>query len=190
MLTRIFRVLGLLIPLFLLGTAPLMAQEADKKTNYIFILSSAEMPIAGAALHLAITAQKSGRTVQISLLSSALNLGKIGAQGPKFAPYNASGPEMLRQAMDAGAKVVVCQICLTNQNITIDAMIDGISKTNAFELLDALDVADVVLSFGPPDGVATMIAPARPEKVKSTMSETSMDEEPECDPDTDIDACM
>lgn len=190
-----FRAMALMLLLVLPVSFPSFAQGATTKNSaktYVFVLSSADMPVSGAALHLAISALKSGRNVEIALLADGVGLGRKGAIGSQFAAYKADGPAMLMQAMGAGAHVFVCQICLANQNIGIKDMVDGVAKINAFELLDLTDAADVVLSFGATN-VSTQISistPVTPEPAAATVPAVAADEEEACDPATDIDACM
>jgi predicted peroxiredoxin len=182
------RLLALLA--FLVPQMPLQAtaQTASEPVKYVFMMTSGAMPTAGAGLHLAITAAKSGRSVDIVLAASALDLGRKGAgNGPVFPSYSADGPAMLAQAMEAGARISVCQTCLRNQGLDIGDMNDGIARINALNVLDLTEAADVVLSFGAPDagtGITFDAAPAT-----GTMPAPADDGEA-CDPATDIDACM
>lgn len=186
-------ILGLVAALLampLLALPPATSASAqDSATRYVIVLADASMPVAGAALHLAISAEKSGREVTIALLAGALDLARKGASGPDFPPYSADGPAMLGQAMAAGATVAICRICLENQNLTLDAMVDGIAQINAPQLLDRLEAADVVLTFGAGSAdsgiaVSEVMAPAEP---MATPVKPTVDD---CNPETDPDECM
>lgn len=183
------RLLALLA--FLLPQVPIQAtaQAASEPAKYVFMMTSGAMPTAGAALHLAITAAQSGRSVDIVLAASALDLGRKGAgNGPVFSSYAVDGPAMLALAMEAGARVSVCQTCLRNQGIDIGAMVSGIAKINAFNILDMVEAADVVLGFGAPDAGTMITYDAAPAAADAMPG--AADDEDECDPATDIDACM
>lgn len=176
---------GLLLALQMpTGTGAQTQDGESEPGHHVLLLSSGEMPVAGAALHLAIMAAKSERQIDVLLLANALDLGRNGASGPEFASYELDGPAMLRQAIDAGATVSVCRICLENQGIELADMSGDIVSINSFEVLDLLETADVVLSFGA--GAA----------VPSIMIEENSDASPPpptveaCDPATDIDECM
>jgi len=180
----VLRVVALLACVLPQVVGPATAQTSQGPAHFVFVLSSGAMPTAGAGLHLAIMAAQTGRSVDVVLLASALDLGRDGATGPEFPTYAASGPAMLVQAMQAGARVSTCRTCLLNQGLDIGEMIDGIARINALNFLDMTQAADVVLSFGAPDagtgisfGAAATLAPA------ATT-------EPACDPLTDKDACM
>jgi predicted peroxiredoxin len=181
------RLLALLT--FLLPQLPALAQAqtAAEPAKFVFVMSSGAMPTVGAGLHLAITAAQSGRSVDIVLVASALDLGRNGAgNGPIFPTYGVDGPAMLAQAMQAGARVSACRTCLLNQNIDIGDMVSGVVKINAFNFLDMTQAADVVLSFGAPDaGTGISFGAA-----ESGFVAPSTDPNAPCDPNTDIDACM
>jgi predicted peroxiredoxin len=173
----------IVLPMQALGQT---AGPQSRDTSYVFVLGSSDMPMAGAALHLAISALQTKRDVHIVLLANGLDLGREGATGPAFEAYGATGPEMLKRAMDAGAAVAVCQICLRNQHLGLEAMADGVVQINAFELLDLMDATDVVLSFGTAgsgDQISIEPMPAS----GGTAAPQAADE---CDPATDVDACM
>ncbi len=180
--------------LFSLLSAPLQAQSPDVpvgQASFLFVLSDSSMPVAGAALHLAIMALKSGRSVDVLLLANGLDLGRKGANGPEFAPYGASGPMMLGQAMAAGAQVGVCQICLKNQNIQADALIPGITPYNAYQVLDLMQTVDVIVPFGGVSGesqisIPMMVTPMAPEAAPAAPPS----DDDACDPATDVDECM
>ncbi|WP_372839491.1 hypothetical protein [Phaeovulum sp.] len=186
---RIVALLALLLPFLPMQAA---AQAAAEPAKYVFVMSSGAMPTAGSGLHLAITAAKSGRSVDIVLAASALDLGRKGAgDGPVFPYYNVDGPAMLVQAMEAGARVSVCFTCLANQEIDLADMLDGIAKINAFSVLDLMEAADVVVGFGAPDmGTGITIDPAAVMAPADAAAPAADDGEPPCDPATDIDACM
>lgn len=180
---RLVALLALLLPFLPMQAT---AQAAAEPTKYVFLMSSGAMPTAGSGLHLAITAAQTGRSVDIVLAASALDLGRKGAGGgPVFPAYGVDGPAMLVQAMAAGARVSVCHTCLVNQEIDLSAMRDGITKINAFGLLDMLEAADVVLGFGAPDTGTGISYDAAPAFVAPTT-----DPNAPCDPTTDKDACM
>lgn len=160
--------------------------EARDSARYLFVLGGGDMPAAGSALHLVLSALGAGRPVDVLLLAGGVSLGRKGAQGPDFPAYGASGPEMLAMAMDRGAEVTVCQMCLRNNAITLDDMAEGIGSVNALQVLDMAERADVVLSFAsalPETGItlAPLPAPA------PAAPPAAMDA---CDPATDIDGCM
>ena len=185
------RLLALMVLLVLQLPAQALAQTAGppaRDTSYVFVLGSSDMPVAGAALHLAISALQTKRDVHIVLLANGLDLGRKGATGPAFEAYGATGPEMLKRAMEAGAAVAVCQICLRNQHIRLEAMADGVTQINAYELLDLADAADVVLSFGSDGDGGQMIVPAMPQPAAG--EEPALPADKPCDPATDVDACM
>jgi len=151
------------------------------------------MPNAGAALHLAITAVRSGRSVDVVLLSSAVDLALDGASGPDFHAYEASGPDMLQQALDAGARVGVCQICLANSDRDADELIDKVAVVNAFDVMEMAEGADVVMSFAsalPDSGITveTFDFPAPPPPPAAIAPPPGGLEG--CNPATDIDGCM
>ena len=180
---RLLALLALLLP-----ALPMQASaQAAAPAKYLMMISSGAMPTAGMGLHLAITAAQSGRSVDIVLAASGLDLGRKGAgDGPVFPSYGVDGPAMLAQAMAAGARVSACRTCLINQGIDIGDMTDGIAKINALNVFDLAEAADVVMSFGAPDAGTgiTFDAPAPAFVAPST------DPNAPCDPATDIDACM
>lgn len=183
---------ALLAPAMILAALPATAQEASGK-SYLFVLGAGDMPSAGAALHLAITAAKSGRSADVVLLSTAVDLALDGADGPDFAAYAASGPDMLQQALDAGARVAVCQICLANTGREADDLIDKAAVVNAFDVMDLAEGADVVLSFAgalPDSGITTdtIDFPAPPPPPAAIAPPPGGLEA--CNPATDIDGCM
>jgi predicted peroxiredoxin len=162
-------------------------EPTGDRSAYLFLLSSSDMPGAGAALHLAISALGSDRCVDIALMAGGLELAKKGAHGPVFDAYGLDGAQMLDKAIAAGADVSVCQVCLTNQGIALDALRDGVTKINAYELLDMMETANVVLPFGA-TGMASMATmPPTTEQSPAAEPEAAVDE---CDPATDIDGCM
>ncbi|MDP3861715.1 MAG: DsrE family protein [Phaeovulum sp.] len=185
------RLLALLASLLAFLPLQLSAQAAAEPAKFVFVMSSGAMPTAGSGLHLAITAAASGRSVDIVLVASALDLGRKGAgNGPVFPTYGVDGPAMLVQAMAAGARVSVCRTCLLNQSIDIDDMLDGIARINAFNFLDLTEAADVVLSFGAPDaGTGISFAPVAA-MAPAEAAPAAAGSEPPCDPATDKDACM
>ena len=182
------RVLALVLAAALaFAVAPVRAEDAPAASKrYVFVLGTSAMPVAGAALHLAITAQKSGRTVQIMLMADGVELGLDGANGVPFAAYQADGPQMLRQAIETGAEVAVCRICLVNRGIGLSAMAAGISEINVLQLLDAVEAADVVLSFGGEPATPGAMLPVAAAAPATPAAAT----EPACNPLTDPDACM
>lgn len=190
-LTTPLRALALLVAL-LLPFLPLQAAAQATAKHYVFVMTSGAMPTAGSGLHLAIAAAQTGRSVDIVLAASALDLGRKGAGGgPVFPFYGVDGPAMLKQAIEAGARVSVCFTCLANQELDISAMLDGISKINAFEVLDLMEAADVIAGFGAPDaGTGIVIDPAAAAALMPAGDAPAEGGEPPCDPATDIDACM
>ncbi|MBW6505756.1 MAG: DsrE family protein [Rhodobacteraceae bacterium] len=185
---RIVALLALMLPFL-----PMQAfAQTAAPAKYVMMISSGAMPTAGMGLHLAITAAKSGRSVDIVLAASGLDLGRKGAgNGPIFGTYGVDGPAMLAQAMAAGARVSTCRTCLLNQGIDIEDMIDGIAKINAFNVFDLAEAADVVLSFGAPDmgtGISFDATPAA--SAEPAFVAPSTDPNAPCDPTTDIDGCM
>ncbi|PKP69866.1 MAG: hypothetical protein CVT82_08500 [Alphaproteobacteria bacterium HGW-Alphaproteobacteria-4] len=183
---RVVALLALLLPFLPIQAT---AQTAAAPAKYVMMISSGAMPTAGMGLHLAITAAKSGRSVDIVLAASGLDLGRKGAgNGPVFPTYGVDGPAMLAQAMAAGARVSACRTCLLNQGIDIADMIDGIAKINALNVFDLAEAADVVLSFGAPDAGTGISFDAVPATV---APEAAPEEESViCDPTTDKDGCM
>jgi len=184
------RVLALLAAL-LMPFLPMQATAQAAAKHYVFVMTSGAMPTAGSGLHLAITAAQTGRSVDIVLAASGLDLGRKGAgDGPVFPFYGVDGPTMLKQAMEAGARVSVCFTCLANQQLDITAMLDGISKINAFQVLDLMEASDIVLGFGAPDGgTGIVIDPAAAALMPAGDAPAQGGEAP-CDPTTDIDGCM
>lgn len=170
----------------LMSVLPLPALAQGDAPRYVFIFSSGEMPAAGAGLHLAITAGRTGREVYILLMADGLDLARKGASGPVFAAYGIDGPGMLARAVAAGATVGVCQICLGNQGIDMTAMVEGTVRLTAQEVLDLLERADVVFpvgSAGAGGQIMTSTVPAP--KLPPAAPEPEV-----CDPATDIDGCM
>lgn len=160
-------------------------EPTGDRTAYLLLLSSSDMPGAGAALHLALSALASDRCVDIALMASGLDLAKKGAHGPVFEAYGLDGAQMLDKAITDGANVSVCQVCLTNQGITLEALRDSVSKINAYELLDLMEMADVVLPFGATGMPGVSATPPAPNP--AVEPQVTVDG---CDPATDIDGCM
>lgn len=156
---------------------------------YVFLMITSSMPVAGAGLHLAISAAKTGRDVHIMLLADGLNLGLPETEGVVFAPYRATGADMLAMAMAEGAQVYVCQICLRNRGIPIEFMAEGIASINAIRLLEITDAADVVMTFGA-DGVGPMQMSGGTVSAPSTMPLQTAPGDDACDPASDPDECM
>ena len=159
---------------------------ANAAKHFVLVLGTAEMPVAGAGLHLALSARQSQRQVTILLLADGVDLALREGSGPVFAAYGADGPSMLRQALAGGAAVAICQICLKNRGVGLEAMAEGVTTLNAFEVLDLLETADAMLSFG--GGAGTMAGTVESEM--AVVPEAAAAAEAPCDPATDIDGCM
>lgn len=130
-----------------LGSAPAPMLADDAPQSYLFTLSSSEPNVAGSALHLARMFSSKGRDVTILVLQDGLDLVLPGDDGGVFAGYGETPRTMLGMAMEAGAEVYACQICLKVRGVTADQLTPGIEAVNAYQVLDEMDAADKLLNF-------------------------------------------
>ena len=100
--------------------------------------------VAWNALRLAGTALEAGLTVRLFLMNDAVDLAREGSR-PAEAEFDLQ--EMLRDLMERGAEVRLCQTCLTRCGIGRGEILPGAQVAGMKDLLDWIQHSEKVLTF-------------------------------------------
>lgn len=84
----------------------------------------------------------------VFLIWDAVELAQQEVAKSIQAPNSPSLYDMIRDAIDMGARVYICDRSAAMRNITTpEGLVEGVQFRDAFELIDLVDEADVVLDF-------------------------------------------
>ncbi|MFO8155761.1 MAG: DsrE family protein [Pseudomonadota bacterium] len=145
MRTQIRRSLTVLLTLAMVAFATVSA-AADK--TFFYNISTDESWASGMAMGQGIKAMEAGYDVVFFLNVRGVYLASTERQHEVFGPTGKTPPEMLRTALDEGARVVVCPMCLKKAGMTMDEVIKGAERGGpdvTFELM--ADDDTVVMSY-------------------------------------------
>ncbi len=102
--------------------------SATEKKTIFYNVTTEEVWPAGMALGQANMALKNGYKVVIFLNVRGVFLASTSFKTDSFGGSGKSLQDMLRSAMDGGAKVVICPMCMKKAGMTMDDVIKGIVK--------------------------------------------------------------
>ena len=137
-----------LVALFLFSVSSLVSASADEKKTIFYNVTTDEAWAAGMALGQAGKALDVGYKVVIFLnvrgvfiASKAVSTDINGASGKSLQ-------DMLKAALDKGAQVIICPMCMGKIGLTMDDLIEGVIKGGPDVTLKAMTADDtVVISF-------------------------------------------
>jgi predicted peroxiredoxin len=135
----------------LLATALLFAAAtsfADEQKTIFYNVTTDESWPAGMALGQAGKALDSGYKVVIFLNVRAVFIAAKGFETDTNGAVGQSLRQQLQAAMEKGAQVIVCPMCLSKAGLTMDDVIDGVIKGGPDTTLKAMTADDtVVISY-------------------------------------------
>ncbi len=122
--------------------------SADQKKTIFYNITTEDAWPAGMALGQAHMAMENGYNVVIFLNVRGVFLASKDFQTDSFAASGKSLQDVLKSAMDKGAKVIICPMCMKKAGMTMDDAIKGVVKGSPDVTLQAMTADDtVVISF-------------------------------------------
>ena len=123
------------------------ASAATQKTIF-YNLTTEEAWSAGMALGQANKALENGYKVVIFLNVRGVFIASRRFNTDGFADSGKSLQDLLKSAMDKGAKVIICPMCMKKAGMTMDDMIKGVVKGGPDVTMKAMTAEDTaVISF-------------------------------------------
>lgn len=111
----------------LLAASSAVLADDDEKTIF-YNVTTEEAWAAGMALGQANKALENGYGVAIFLNVRGVYLASKTFQTDTNAAAGMSLQDMLKAAMDKGAQVIICPMCMAKAGMTMDDVIDGVVK--------------------------------------------------------------
>ncbi len=136
------------LTLILLAVLVSSTVSADTEKTIFYNLTTDEAWAAGMAIGQANKALENGYKVAIFL-----NVRAVFLASKKFKTDSWSGSEqtlqdMLKSAMNKGAKVIICPMCLKKAGLTMDDLIEGVVKGGPDVTMKAMTADNTaVISF-------------------------------------------
>lgn len=127
----------LMVTLLLVASAvsPVLA---DNQKTIFYNVTSDEAWSAGMALGQANKALEAGYNVVVSLNVRGVFLASKSFSTDTFSGSGASLQDMLKAAMKKGGKVIICPMCMKKAGMTMDDVIDGVTKGGVDVTLKAM----------------------------------------------------
>ena len=139
--------LWLLSLIFSLALVSVTVSADDKKTIF-YNLTTEEAWAAGMALGQATKALENDYDVVIFLNVRGVFLASKNFKTDSWSGSGKSLQDMLKTAMDKGAKVVICPMCMNKAGMTMDDVIKGVVKGGPDVTMKAMTADDTaVISF-------------------------------------------
>ena len=139
--------LSLTVLLTLLALAAASTAAAADKT-FFYNVSTDDGWEAGMALGQGNKALEAGYDVVFFLNVRGVHLASTQRQQDTFGPTGHTPREMLRMALEDGARVVVCPMCLKKAGMTMDEVIEGAERGGPEVTFDLMAEDDtVVMSY-------------------------------------------
>jgi predicted peroxiredoxin len=136
--------LSALVLILTLSTAAI----ADERKTIFYNVTTEEAWSAGMALGQANKALESGYGVVIFLNVRGVFIASKRFNTDTNAAAGVSLQAQLKAAMDKGAKVIICPMCLSKAGMTMDDVIDGVVKGGPDTTMKAMTADDtVVISY-------------------------------------------
>jgi len=146
MSTRVRRTSFLFLLVAALIAAP--AAAADDDQTFFYNITTDETWAAGMALGQASKALEAGYDVVLFLNVRGVYLAATERQQDTFAPTGHTAGEMLQAALEDGARVIICPMCMEKAGLTMDDLIEGVERGGpdvTFEVMAA--EGTVVMSY-------------------------------------------
>ncbi|MCF7984010.1 MAG: DsrE family protein [Thiohalocapsa sp.] len=123
-----YKALGsILFAVMLLAASAAVFADDDKQTIF-YNVTTEEAWAAGMALGQANKALENGYGVAIFLNVRGVYIASKTFQTDTNAASGMSLQDMLKAAMDKGAQVIICPMCMAKAGMTMDDVIDGVVK--------------------------------------------------------------
>lgn len=136
-----FAILFLVLSMVVSGGA--LASSDDGKTFFYNITTDEVWP-AGMAAAQAYNAAKRGHDVVVYLNVRGVYLAVKDRQQDTLGATGRTAQETLKMAMDNGARVLVCPMCMRQGGVTSDDLIDGVELGKPEVLFKLLSQDDLV----------------------------------------------
>ena len=121
---------------------------ADEKKTIFYNITTEEAWAAGMALAQANKALENGYDVAIFLNVRGVFLASKKFKTDSWADSGKSLQDMLKSAMDKGAKTIICPMCLKKAGMTMDDLIEGVVKGGPKVTMKAMTADNTaVISF-------------------------------------------
>ena len=122
--------------------------SADGKKTIFYNITTEEAWAAGMALGQANKALENGYDVAIFLNVRGVFLASKRFKTDSWADSGKSLQDMLKSAMDKGAKAIICPMCMKKAGMTMDDLIKGVVKGGPDVTMKAMTADNtVVISF-------------------------------------------
>ena len=134
-----------LVAFVAVGLAGPQARASEDKTIF-YNLSTDETWRAGMALGQANKALEEGYKVVVLLNVRGIYVAARDREQDTMAPTGKTPQDLLKGALDKGARVIVCPMCLKRTSLKMDDLIDGLEMAGpkvTFPLMTAEDTTVV-----------------------------------------------
>ena len=136
------------VSLILLAAFFAGAVSADDEKTIFYNVTTEEAWAAGMAVGQATSALDNGYSVVIFLNVRGVFLASKNFNTDSFSESGKSLQEMLKSAMEKGATVVICPMCMKKAGMTMEDVIKGVVKGGPDVTMKAMTAEDtVVISF-------------------------------------------
>jgi len=137
--------LTLLLTIFMAG--PAMASDDDDAT-FFYNITTDDVWSAGMATGQALKALEAGHDVVLFLNVRGVYLASTSRQQDTFAATGMTPQAMIQAAMEKGAEVILCPMCMKQAGMTMDDVIEGAKRGGPEVTFDYLSDDDtVVMSY-------------------------------------------
>lgn len=134
--------------LFLLSMVAVAPVSADDRKTIFYNVTTEDAWAAGMALGQANKAIDAGYKVVIFLNVHGIFIASKSFLTDINGLSGKSMQDMLKAAMDKGARVIICPMCMKKAGLTMDDLIEGVVKGGPDVTLKAMTAEDtVVISF-------------------------------------------
>ena len=137
-----------LVAMLLLSVASAAQVSADEQKTIFYTVTTDEAWAAGMALGQANKALEVGYKVVIFLNVRGVFIASKSFVTDTNGASGKSLQEMLKAALDKGAQVIICPMCMAKAGMTMDDLIEGVVKGGPDVTMKAMTADDtVVISF-------------------------------------------
>ena len=111
---------------------------AEKGQDMLFIVTSPDAQTQMMSMVLSTQSFKKGANVSILLCGPGADITVKGSKETKFKPIDKSPQMLLKGLVENGVSVQICPLYLPSKDLTIDALIPGVTQANPSAIADQM----------------------------------------------------
>ncbi|SHO51919.1 DsrE family protein [Desulfopila aestuarii] len=111
---------------------------AEKGQDMLFIVTSPDAQTQMMSMVLSTQSFKKGANVSILFCGPGADITLKGSKETKFKPIDKSPQMLLKGLVENGVSVQICPLYLPSKDLTIDALIPGVTQANPSAIADQM----------------------------------------------------